>query len=208
MPDDRNVTAGRDILPHDQKTLLHPVSIVCAMVIKVVILPHRQKPFLYTVWCVVWIWNPTEGEPQHLFQSSRTKADHLWQCLPPPCLLPEQRITVPVNRFHRRGHVGYTTMTRESKPSIPKSMSKQASASKESVGAYMSHKNFKPHCPLFEEQKTNFLYLVQQILCCSQYTVYHRTFILKIILVTSIHVEKFSCTEAFTIFTSQPLLHA
>jgi len=40
------------------------------------------------------------------------------------------RITVckfPVNKFHRRGHVGYTTVTRESKPSIPKSMSKQAS---------------------------------------------------------------------------------
>jgi len=27
-------------------------------------------------------------------------------------------------------------------------------------------------------------------------------------LVTSILVEKFSCTEAFKIFTSQPLLHA
>jgi len=44
--DDRNVTAGRDILPHHQKLLLHPVSIVCAMVI-------APLPETFLVYCTV-----------------------------------------------------------------------------------------------------------------------------------------------------------
>ena len=46
MADDRNVTAGRDILPHHQKMLLHSVSIVCAMVI-------APSPETFLVYCMV-----------------------------------------------------------------------------------------------------------------------------------------------------------
>jgi len=61
--DDKNVTAGRDILSHHQKLLLHPVSIVC----------YGNCPIARNLSCVLHgvcygFEILQKCEPQHLFQ--------------------------------------------------------------------------------------------------------------------------------------------